>query len=362
MTYRNANRKSASIPVLAVLKEEQDSDIKDNNAEKPLPIVGINAFEMQPKTYSPEGKLSAQEFLNHFLILSNSNGWVENRRIQKFPAFLDEDCQKWYQATFGDQAPANWAALSAAFLAAYGFRRNQICTYARMNNRKMQAEEDLSRYFWDKLSLINQYDANMDVQLKIQHLIHGLKPSLIELIYPFNFLDVETLYTNLKLITEGRALANENGQAIVAKVEQNILALTEAQNVPRQNPRVEGERFNRPNGQNDSQQYQGGRGGRGGQFQGRRDSQFQGGRGGPGRDDRGNRDIRYDRLRNERMGQNGRNRDRRDRYDEVAQDQCRGCKGFGHWFRDCPQNQRNSQRQYQDSKNGQGAGQMPARQ
>ncbi|RWS21825.1 hypothetical protein B4U80_11766, partial [Leptotrombidium deliense] len=72
----------------------------------------------------------------------------------------------------------------------------------------MQLGENLEKYFFDKLRLCNLYDDNMNELNKINVIMRGLTPSLVERVYLMEQKTTEELLRNLRLINEGVTFAN----------------------------------------------------------------------------------------------------------------------------------------------------------
>jgi hypothetical protein len=145
-------------------------------------IRGIRK-ERDAPIFRGESHEDAVDWLFRYEDVSRYNGWSEDEKIHAFSMHLEGVARRWYLSLL--RAPGTFADLRARFLLAFKPPNYDLDLESKLRHRKQKENEPVMTYCHDVIYLCSRVDRNMSEAAKVQHLLRGLKRSLIEKVYPF---------------------------------------------------------------------------------------------------------------------------------------------------------------------------------
>ena len=109
------------------------------------------------------------------------------------PTFLEGSAKQWFTESI--TAFESWSIFKAEFIHTYSSPVSKQLVLHRLRNRQQRFDEPVIEYYTDIIKLCKIVDPNMTDVSKLDHLYHGLKPSLMREVLrqasntPSNFLE-----------------------------------------------------------------------------------------------------------------------------------------------------------------------------
>ncbi|RWS26657.1 hypothetical protein B4U80_12952 [Leptotrombidium deliense] len=189
------------------------------NFEHPKPIAPVNSVQnvrisnvINPRVFSGNQSECVEEWLERFVTIAKANGWDSDAEVMKhIAAYLDSTALYWYNdcvKNSGIDKNTTFDDFAALIKSVFAPLNSNAVNYDKLMKRQMQIGENLEKYFFDKLRLCNLYDEKMNELNKINVIMRGLTPSLVERVYLMEQKTTEELLKNLRLINEGVTFAN----------------------------------------------------------------------------------------------------------------------------------------------------------
>jgi len=93
------------------------------------------------------------------------------------PMYFGDDIKKWYRS---EQHSQDYDSFKEQFLTTFTSSGDKLKIYSKLTNRRQRPDETVQSYHYDILSLCSKFNEKMLESEKILHLLHGLKPSLLQ--------------------------------------------------------------------------------------------------------------------------------------------------------------------------------------
>lgn len=161
----------------------QAVDAQDD-ALNPREGVRRNRRERDPPIFRGEDTHEdAVDWLSRYEEISRYNGWDDDEKLRSFGMHLEGTARRWHLSLL--QAPNTFVDLRDRFLLAFKPPNYDLDLETKLRNRSQGDDESVTAYCHDIIYLCSRVDRNMNEATKVQHLLRGLKRSLVERVYPF---------------------------------------------------------------------------------------------------------------------------------------------------------------------------------
>ena len=173
-------------------------------ARTPAPAKEPPIFEGRPQD-------DVIEWLQEYEDISEYNHWAPAQKLRHVKWALKGFAKNWYRML--DPEPNTFDAFSVAIRAAFKHPAYESGMAVQLDNRKQGIDESPVLYCYEKLNLCRKVDPNMAEGVKLQHLLRGMKPAMVERVYPLiNFLAPNTtaVIRQVQLLHQATWVANSN--------------------------------------------------------------------------------------------------------------------------------------------------------
>ena len=276
---------------------------------QPISIVVNNGHNLRSFHGYPEEDVD--EFFRDFESYFTTTKLQENQKLDRLVSSLAGAAKRCFWANKVINPELDYEKMKALVTRAFKAQRPGLFNRATMENRKQYPNESVESYIWDKVALCQKVEPPMVEKEIIQVVLAGLRdPQLVAQLYAQDGLDTfDKFHSKLQMLSEGMKFALQNQEVVTF----NAL---EAQRPPEAMflPKLQGSGPPPATARQDSR----------GRFRGR-------GRG---------------RFRGKQFGySDSRGQQRKPRYEpgNLENIQCWGCEQFGHYRRDCPNDETKNQ-------------------
>jgi hypothetical protein len=175
-----------------------------------------------PPTFQGRSDEDVLEWLTRYESIGVYNRWADADLHANFPMYLDGAARKWYRclAVVPDDWPdvqpdpinaipqALVRGLRSIFLREFQHENYTLFQEKKLRDRIQGLEEPTIGYFYDVLDLCRLVDGNMADLTKIEYLFRGLRPTLVEKIYPCRPQTCADFLALVKVYEEAANMAN----------------------------------------------------------------------------------------------------------------------------------------------------------
>ena len=156
-----------------------------------------------PPTFRGAPTEDAVEWLNRYETIGRYNRWGNDEFLANFPMYVEDAARQWQmclplQVTWTDRLfvaahvanGVNIAEVPAAiglrttFLEEFQPGNYTVFQDAKLHNRVQGLDEDTTAYYYDVLNICRLVNPAMTEEQKLEHLYRGLKPSILEKVFP----------------------------------------------------------------------------------------------------------------------------------------------------------------------------------
>ena len=153
------------------------------DARGPVEAVRGHRKERDPPVFCGEGHEDAVDWLFRYEDVARYNGWTGEEKLHSIGMHLEGIPRRWHLSL--NPAPENFADLRARFLLAFKPPNYDLDVETKLRDRVQGEDEPVMTYCHYIIYLCSRVDRNMSETAKVQHLLRGLKRSLVERVYPF---------------------------------------------------------------------------------------------------------------------------------------------------------------------------------
>lgn len=146
-------------------------------AEKTISTLLTKTLEQTPK-YSGTPDQDAEEWLKELTTTFRIADIMESQALKIIPTFLDGPAKLWFTENIA--VFENWTTFKTEFLTTYSSPNIKQLALQRLRSRHQRLSEPIVEYYTDVIKLCKIIDHNMTDISKLDHLYHGLKPSLMK--------------------------------------------------------------------------------------------------------------------------------------------------------------------------------------
>ena len=151
------------------------------------------------------------EWLQEYRDVADFNNWTVGQRFRHVKWALKGYAKNWYRML--QPEPDTFDAFSIAIRAAFKHPAYDSGIAAELNSRRQGVDESPVLYCYEKLNLCRKVDPEMTEGVKLQHLISGMKPAMVERVYPsVNFVvpNTNAFIQQVQLYHQATWVANSN--------------------------------------------------------------------------------------------------------------------------------------------------------
>ncbi|CAF4520283.1 unnamed protein product, partial [Rotaria sp. Silwood2] len=146
-------------------------------AEKTVSTLLTKTLEETPK-YSGRPDQDVDEWLKDLTTTFRMADITESQALKIIPTFLEGPAKLWFNENIA--AFESWNTFKSEFLHTYSSPTLKQLASNRLRHRQQHYDEPVIEYYTDVMKLCKIIDPNMTDVSKLDHLYHGLKPSLLK--------------------------------------------------------------------------------------------------------------------------------------------------------------------------------------
>lgn len=202
-------RARAAVPVQA---EEPPADPLNDPVVQQHPVVQFvyppRVRERDPPIFQGEPHEDVVEWLARYQEIAEFNTWVPEQTFRHLRMSLDGVARKWFLSL--SPPPVSFDHFKQLILGAFKNRNYEFALESQLRQRVQREGESAVNYCYDVIFLCSKIDANMQEEVKVQHLLRGLSPTLVVKIYPFlgPNCDTKELLRQVRIQSEASQLAD----------------------------------------------------------------------------------------------------------------------------------------------------------
>lgn len=183
-------------------------------AALPVPVVQVQRRAKDPPNFEGKPQDDVVAWLEEYQDTADFNLWTPDESLHHVRWALTGFAKNWYRNL--NPQPATFPEFRQAIQGAFKHPAYDSGIAAQLRHRKQGIDESPVMYCFDKLNLCSRVDPRMAEGVKLDHLIRGMKPTLVERIYPYiNFAnpDLGAFVQLVQLHHQATWVANSNDWA-----------------------------------------------------------------------------------------------------------------------------------------------------
>ncbi|CAF1470860.1 unnamed protein product [Rotaria sp. Silwood1] len=149
-------------------------------AEKTVATLLSKALEQTPK-FSGKPDQDADEWMKNLTDTFRMADMTEAQGLKIISTFLEGHPKQWF--TDNSAIFESWSVFKAQFIHTYSSPSSKQLASNRLRTRQQRHDEAVIEYYTDVMKLCKLVDPTMTDASKIDHLSHGLKPSLMKEVF-----------------------------------------------------------------------------------------------------------------------------------------------------------------------------------
>ena len=168
----------------------------------------------EPPVFEGRPQDDVIEWLQEYEDVAEYNHWNQGQKLRQVKWALKGFAKNWYRML--EPEPDTFDGFSEAIRAAFKHPAYESGMAAQLDARKQGIDESPVLYCYEKLNLCRKVDPDMAEGVKLQHLIRGMKPAMVERVYPsINFAapDTAAVIRQVQLLHQASWVANSNSWA-----------------------------------------------------------------------------------------------------------------------------------------------------
>lgn len=159
---------------------------------------GRRVREREPPIFRSDPKEDSVDWLFRFEEISSYNQWTPQQQLSNFGMFLEGIARRWYLSLA--PRPTTFAEIRDRFLLAFKPPNYDLDLEAKLRSRVQGENEQAISYCHDVIYLCSCVNPQMSEGTKLQHLLRGLKGSLVKKVYPFLKSDEHNVQDFMRLV------------------------------------------------------------------------------------------------------------------------------------------------------------------
>lgn len=156
--------------------------VGQNPVAPQIPVVQVQRRAKEPPIFEGNPQEDIVAWLEEYQDVADFNMWTPEESLHNVRWALKNFAKNWFRNL--NPPPATFVEFSQAIRSAFKHPAYDSGIATQLRNRKQGLDESPVMYCYDKLNLCNKVDPVMTEAVKLDHLIRGMKPTLVEKIYP----------------------------------------------------------------------------------------------------------------------------------------------------------------------------------
>lgn len=142
--------------------------------QAPTGPVQISLNHNKPVPYKG-GK--PKDWIESYDVIATANGWNADKKLQNIPPLFQDNAKgkNWYTLSYQNKPPTNYDDFKKKFTEELAPANYEYFKFQAMNDRHQGMTEHCVDYYLAKVNLINDHDDKMNVEMKINVVINGLR-------------------------------------------------------------------------------------------------------------------------------------------------------------------------------------------
>ena len=146
------------------------------------------------------------DWLIRFEQVAEHNRWGPPEKKNNFGFRMEGTARKWYLSQVRNQPP--WETMRRNFEVTFKQPDHDLVTETKLRTRRQGLHESSIDYYFDVMHLCDRVDRNMQEQMKIRYLLCGLRPTLLEKMYPLQIQNCAEFLEKLQLFGQAYEMAS----------------------------------------------------------------------------------------------------------------------------------------------------------
>lgn len=176
-----------------------------------LVLAGQRHREREPPIFYGRAGEDVVHWISKFERVAGYNLWDPARKFSHLGMCLEDVALEWFMSLVPQ--PQTYDELRTALLTAFRDPNYEYDLESKLRNRFQGVDEPVMTYCYNVVYLCSKLDPDMPEQTKVRHLLRGLKPSLLEKVYPLvehGVTNTQTLFQLVQRHSQASHLANNS--------------------------------------------------------------------------------------------------------------------------------------------------------
>jgi len=180
------------------------ADVRRMAAAQREPVVRLTPKE--PPMFHGLPTEDATDWLIRFEQVPEHNRWGPVEKKNNFGFCMEGTARKWYLSQVRNQPP--WDTMRRNFEVTFRQPDHDLVMETKLRTRRQGLNESSIDYYFDVMHLCDRVDRNMQEPMKIRYLLCGLRPTLLEKMYPLQIQSCAEFLEKLQLFGQAYEMAN----------------------------------------------------------------------------------------------------------------------------------------------------------
>ena len=145
-------------------------------------VPRFRAREQTPPVFQGTSAEDVVDWWGWYQQVSVFNHWTPIQQLRNFGMYLSGIARKWFLSL--NPMPLTIENMRDELFAMFKKPDYVYDLKRQLSARFQRIDEPVSEYFCDVIYLCSKVDPNMTDEMKIEHLLRGLKPLLLDRVYP----------------------------------------------------------------------------------------------------------------------------------------------------------------------------------
>ena len=149
----------------------------------PAPVIQIQRRAKDPPCYEGKPQDDVVAWLEEYQDTADFNLWTTEESLRQVRWALTGFAKNWFRNL--NPQPVTFSAFRDAIRAAFKHPAYDSGVASQLRSRNQGMDESPVMYCFEKLNLCSRVDPRMAESVKLDHLIRGMKPTLVKLLNKF---------------------------------------------------------------------------------------------------------------------------------------------------------------------------------
>lgn len=173
----------SSVPENVALLQARKQDLASPFGRPNEPVWAPAVInQINPPTYNGE-RSKARTWLKEYTTTMDINGYSDQQKLIRAPAYMTGDARCWYSATSQLHPEMDWSSFKKRFYVQFCGADHHAELSAKLDATKQRAEEHPSMFLSRIIDLCFQFDSNMTEQEMLRRISRGLHHTIAQQLY-----------------------------------------------------------------------------------------------------------------------------------------------------------------------------------